>query len=216
MDIDKIIKILKKELKHYKNPIITEIADLNKDPFKVLISCILSLRTKDEVTAKASKRLFEKASKPEEILKLSTEEIEKLIYPVGFYKTKAKNIKEVCKDLIEKYDSKVPNNENELLKLNNVGRKTMGIVMCYGFGKNSYIPVDSHVHIISNRLGLVKTKTPEKTEQELYKIIPKKHWHDYNDLMVKFGQNICLSNSPYCSKCPINKYCKKIGLKHSR
>lgn len=215
-EISKIINLIKKQCSGFQNPIVTEISDLTKDPFKVLISCVLSLRTKDNVTAKASKKLFELADSPEKILKLKTKEIEKIIYPVGFYKTKAKNIKLICIDLLKKHNGKVPDNEEDLLKLNNVGRKTMGIVMCYAFKKNTHIPVDSHVHQVSNRLGLVKTKTPEQTEKELYKIIPKKHWREYNDLIVKFGQNICVPVSPFCSKCYIKKYCPKIGIKKSR
>ncbi len=215
-NILEVINLIKKQCRNFQNPIVTEIADLTKDPFKVLISCVLSLRTKDNVTAKASKKLFGLADSPEKILKLKTKEIEKLIYPVGFYKTKAKNIKLICIDLLKKHNGKVPDNEEDLLKLKNVGRKTMGIVMCYAFNKNTHIPVDSHVHQVSNRLGLVKTKTPEQTEKGLYKIIPKKHWREYNDLIVKFGQNICVPVSPFCSKCSINKYCPKIGVKRSR
>ncbi len=215
-NIEIVLKIIKKECRKYKNPIVTEVADLTNNPFKVLVSCLLSLRTKDAVTAKASKRLFENADTPEKILKLKTKEIEKLIYPVGFYKTKAKNIKNVCRDLTEKYNGNVPCSEEDLLKLKGVGRKTMGITMCYGFNKCLHIPVDSHVHQVTNRLGWVKTKMPEQTEKELYKIIPKKHWHDLNDLFVKFGQNVCVPVSPFCSKCPVNKYCPKIGVKRSR
>ena len=215
-NINIVLKLIKKECRKYNNPIVTEISDLTKNPFKVLISCILSLRTKDAVTAKASKRLFEIADTPEKILKLRTKEIEKLIYPVGFYKTKAKNLKSICRDLKEKYNGNVPNSEEELLKLKVVGRKTMGITMCYGFNKCSHIPVDSHVHQVTNRLNWVKTKMPEQTEKELYKIIPKKHWRNFNDLFVKFGQNICVPVSPFCSRCPLNKYCQKIGVKRSR
>ncbi|HLD10723.1 endonuclease III [Candidatus Woesearchaeota archaeon] len=215
-NLDITIKLLKEECKKYKNPIVTEIADLTQSPFKVLISCLLSLRTKDAVTTLASKRLFEKADSPEKLLNLDIQSIEKLIYPVGFYKTKAKRLKVICKDLIEIHNGKVPDNEQDLLKLKGVGRKTMGIVMCYAFGKNDHIPVDSHVHEISNRIGWVKTKTPNETEIALTKIIPKKYWHDLNDLLVNYGQNICVPVSPYCSKCKINKYCKKVNVKYSR
>ncbi|MBS3149121.1 endonuclease III [Candidatus Woesearchaeota archaeon] len=215
MYIDKVIEILKKNHKTFKKPVVTEISE-ERNPFKVLISCLLSLRTRDEVTGKASERLFNIADKPEEFLKLSSNKIESLIYPVSFYKVKAKRIKEICGVLINKHDSKVPDSLEELLKLKGVGRKTAGIVMCYGHNKTVSIPTDSHVHILSNRLGWVKTKTPEQTEQELMKIVPKKYWHDLNDLFVVFGQNICLSVSPLCSKCPINKYCPRIGVIKSR
>ena len=216
MEVDKIIRILKYKLNKHKNPIVTEVADLHNDPFKVLISCVLSLRAKDVVTAKAAKKLFEKASTPKQIMELETSDIEKIIYPVGFYKTKAKRLNEICKVLIENYHGKVPNKEEELLKLKGVGRKTMNIVMTYGFHSAKHIAVDTHVHRISNRLEWVKTKKPEETEQELLKAIPKKHWHDINNDLVMFGQNICVPISPFCSKCPVNKYCPKIGVTRNR
>ncbi len=215
-DIDITIKLIKKECGKYNNAVITEIGDLTKDPFKVLISCVLSLRTKDAVTAKASKRLFDTADTPQKILKLDTKKIEKLIYPVGFYKTKAGNIKEICKVLIEEYNSKVPNKFDELLKLKGVGKKTAAITMVYGHKSLKFIPVDVHVHVVANRLGWVRTKMPDETMDELMKTIPKKYWYELNDLLVTFGQNVCLTNSPWCSKCPVNKYCPKIGVKRSR
>ena len=215
-NIDKIIKLLKQEIQHFENPIATEIGKRTKNPFLVLISCILSLRTKDTTTGPASKRLFDLADNPKAMLKLSKKQIEKAIFPVGFYPTKARYIKKTCKILIEKYDGKVPDNEEELLKLPGIGRKCMGIVMCYGFGKNSHIPVDTHVFKIVNRLGWVKTKTPEKTERELMKIIPRRYWHDLNNLLVAHGQNICVPISPFCSKCYISKYCPKIGVTKNR
>ena len=215
-NIDKVIILIKKECNNYQNPIVTELADLTKDPFKVLISCLLSLRTKDAVTAKASKKLFEAADTPQNILRLNTEQIEKLIYPVGFYKTKAKRIKDICKILTDKYNGKVPNKEDELLELKGVGRKTMNIVMTYGFNSNNHIAVDTHVHRISNRLGWVKTKKPEETEKRLLRVLPKKYYYDINDLLVKFGQNICVPISPFCSKCSVRKYCPRIGVKKYR
>ena len=215
-NIGRIVSLLKKEAKQFENPVATEIGERTRSPFQVLISCIMSLRTKDTTTGPAAKRLFALAKTPEEMLKLPKKQIEKAIFPVGFYPTKAKYIKKTCKILIEKYDGKVPENEEELLKLPGIGRKCMGIVMCYGFGKNSHIPVDTHLHKISNRLGWVKTKTPEKTEQELYKIIPRKYWHDLNDLLVTHGQNICVPVSPFCSKCHIRKYSKRVGIKKNK
>ena len=185
-------------------------------PFTVLISCILSLRTKDEVTEKASVRLLKKHNTPEKILKLSEKEIQELIYPVGFYKTKAKRIRELSKTLIEKYNSKVPEDFNELLKLKGVGRKTANIVMTYGHKKQGHLAIDTHCHRIPNRLGWIKTKTPEETEKTLKKILPKKYWMEFNHLFVKFGQTICLPVSPLCSKCPIEKHCKKIEVNKNR
>jgi len=215
-NIAKIISLLKKEIKQFEDPIATEIGERTKDPFLVLISCILSLRTKDTTTGPASERLFKLANNPIDMLKLTKKQIEKAIFPVGFYPTKAKYILKTCKKLIDDYKGKVPDNEEELLKLHGIGRKCMGIVMCYGFGKNSNIPVDTHVFKLVNRLGWVKTKTPEKTEFELMKIIPKKYWHDLNNLLVTHGQNVCVPVSPFCSKCHVRKYCPRVGIVTSR
>ena len=181
---------LKKNAHLFKRPIVSEIAELKHDPYMVLVSCVLSLRTKDETTDKAALRLFKLAKTPEQMMKLSEDQIANAIYPVGFYKTKAKNIKEVSRVLIDTYDSKVPDDFEELLKLKGVGKKTAAITMVYGHHKADFIPVDSHVHIISNRLGWVKTTTPEQTMDRLMDIVPKKYWYDLNDLFVQFGQNI--------------------------
>ncbi len=213
--IDIIVKILKLQLKKYGVPAVTAVAREKRDPFKVLISTILSLRTKDKTTLEATKRLFEKANTPEEILKLSREEIERLIYPAGFYHRKAEQILEISKILIEKYRGKVPDELDTLLKLPGVGRKTANLVLNEGFGKLG-ICVDTHVHRISNRLGLTKTKTPEQTEFALRKILPEKYWIIFNTLLVTLGQNICTPVSPKCSLCPIEKYCPKIGVKRHR
>jgi len=215
-NIDKIIQLLKKESKKWKYPFVSDWARVVKDPFTTLISCILSLRTKDEVTAKASIKLLKKYNTPRKILKLSNKQIEKLIYPVGFYPTKAKRIKEICKVLIDKYNGKVPDTFDELVKLKGVGPKTASITVVYGFNKPKHIAVDSHVFQISNRLGWVKTKTPEKTQPALEKIVPKRYWYDINELLVQFGQNVCVPVSPWCSKCVINKYCPRISVKRSR
>lgn len=212
--IDDIVTILKRENKKYIVPIVT-IVSMTKSPFMVLISCLLSLRTKDKVTAEASNRLFKLANNPEKILGLSIKNIEKAIYPVGFYKTKAKRIKEICKVLLDDYGGIVPDEIDELLKLNGVGRKTANLTVTLGYDKLG-ICVDTHVHRISNRLGLVKTKTPEQTEFALRKKLPKKHWLIYNDLLVTYGQNLCVPVSPWCSKCKIFKYCKRVGVKKSR
>jgi len=214
--ISKIIFLLKKQAIKFENPLASELGERTKNPFLVLISCILSLRTKDTTTGPASKRLFKLADNPKAMLKLTKKQIEKAIFPVGFYPTKAKYIINTCKALIKDYNSKVPDKEEELLKLPGIGRKCMGIVMDYGFGKNSHIPVDTHVHKIVNRLGWVKTKTPEKTEIALTNSIPKKYWHDLNDLLVRHGQNICVPVSPFCSKCSIRKYCLRINVTRSR
>ena len=215
---DEIFKLLKEELKNTTFPAVShpQWEEINKTPFTTLISCILSLRTKDEVTEKASYRLLKKYNTPQQILTATNEEIQKLIYPVGFYKTKTKTIKNISKTLIEQYNGKVPNDFNELLKLKGVGRKTANIVMVYGFKKTGYLPIDTHCNRIPNRLGWIQTKTPEETEQKLKKILPEKYWGDFNHLFVKFGQTICTPISPFCSKCPIEKHCKKIDVRNSR
>ncbi|MGC8707035.1 MAG: endonuclease III domain-containing protein [Desulfurella sp.] len=197
-----------------QEPIVTEVAR-EGNPFFVLISTILSLRTKDKTTKEATQRLLSVAKTPNEMLKLTQEQIAKLIYPVGFYNVKAKNILEICKILVEKYDSKVPDSIEDLLSLPNVGRKTANLVLSKGFNIPA-ICVDIHVHRISNRLGIVKTKTPVQTEFELMKVLPKQYWIEYNDLLVPFGQNICTPISPFCSKCKLSFICPKIGVKSSR
>jgi endonuclease-3 len=216
--IDEIFKSLKKELEKYSMPVVShpDWEDVIKTPFTTLISCLLSLRTKDEVTAEASYRLFKKFDTPEKFVNVSEQEIQRLIYPVGFYKTKAKRIKDISKTIIERYNGKVPNDFDELLKLKGVGRKTANIVMVYGHKKQGFLPVDTHCNRIPNRLGWIKTKTPEQTEGGLKKILPKEYWDDFNHLFVKFGQTICVPISPFCSNCPINKYCKKISVIKSR
>ncbi len=217
-DVDEIFSLLKKELDEYEAPI-----DLKKKwdkiintPFTTLISCILSLRTKDEVTDQASIKLLGEYSTPEKIVELSEKQIQRMIYPVGFYKTKSKRIKEISKTLLEKYNGEVPNDFNELMKLKGVGRKTANIVMVYGHKKNDFLPIDTHCHRIPNRLGWIQTKTPEQTEEELKRILPKGYWYDFNHLFVKFGQTICLPVSPYCSRCPIKQFCKRISVTKNR
>jgi len=212
MEILKIYNLIKKQVKDKNLPVITLLSYQKKDPFIILISTVLSLRTKDEITLKASKNLFKKVKKPEDILKLKNEELENLIYPVGFYRVKSKNIKKICKILVEKYNSKVPNNLEDLLKLPGVGRKTANLVLAEGFNIPA-ICVDIHVHRISNRLGIVDTKNPEDTEEQLKKVLPEKIWIKYNTYLVAFGQSICKPISPLCSKCLLNKKCPKIGVK---
>ncbi len=214
-DLDKVIKILRKEVKKYTIPIVTLVAQNQGNPFQVLISTLLSLRTKDKTTAEASSRLFKLSKDPLTMSKLSLKQIEKAIYPVGFYITKTKRIKEICKILLDKYNGKVPNNMDKLLELPGVGRKTANLVLTEGFNAEG-LCVDTHVHRISNRFGLVKTKTPEETEFALRKILPKKYWIEYNMLLVTYGQNICRPISPFCSKCSIKEYCKRINVDKHR
>ncbi len=215
-NIDEIIRILKKEVKSYQVPVV-ELYAKNKHVFHVLISCVLSLRTHDEVTAKVCEVLFKNVNAPKDIMKLGLPALRKKIKSVNFYKTKAKNIYKICQILEEKYEGKVPETPEELLALPNVGRKTMGIVMVCGHAKKgNYLPVDAHVHQVSNRLGWVKTKTPEQTERALMKVIPKKYWFDLNTILVTFGQGTCTSISPFCSRCPISNYCPKVNVQRIR
>jgi endonuclease-3 len=213
--IAKIIFSLRREVKEFGQPIVTEISRKDNDPFLVLISCVLSLRTKDEVTRQASGRLFKLADNPKKMLRLSPRIIEKAIYPVGFYRVKAKNILSISKALIERFGGSVPGDLEELLTLQGVGRKTANLVLTEGFHKLG-ICVDTHVHHISNRLGYVKTKTALETEMALRKKLPKRFWIEYNTLLVSWGQNVCKPVSPLCTGCAINKYCRKIGVKMHR
>jgi endonuclease-3 len=215
--VGEIFILLNHQFKKSKQPIVSRKKQHIPDtPFVTLISCLLSLRTKDEVTEQASRRLLTKYHTPEKILQLSEKQIASLIYPVGFYKTKAKRIREISHTLLEKYEGKVPDTFEELLTLKGVGRKTANIVMVYGHKKHGYLPIDTHCHRIPNRLGWIKTKTPEETEHALKKILPAKYWDDFNDLFVVFGQTICVPISPFCSCCPIQRFCKKIQVKTSR
>lgn len=213
--IHEIVRILREEVRSLTEPIVTEISRTRRDPFEILISTILSLRTKDDVTRAASRRLFHVARTPREILELPEEEIARLIFPVGFYKTKARRLKDVSADILERFGGAVPDNLDELLKLPGVGRKTANLVVTLGYGKQG-ICVDTHVHRVSNRLGYVSTKTPEQTEMELRKKLPPEYWIEYNDLLVAWGQNICKPISPFCSRCAIRPYCQQVGVTRHR
>jgi len=189
----------------------TIVKQFGRDPFLVLVSCILSLRTKDSVSLAASQRLFAYATTPTSLLSLSTETIEKLIYPTGFYRQKTKQILAICTILLKKYNGLVPNDPEELITLPGVGPKTTALVLSEGF-EIPAICVDTHVHRVSNRLGLINTQTVEETEAALKKLLPKKYWSEYNGLMVMWGQNICLPISPKCSICPLLPLCPQVGV----
>ena len=205
------MRILRREAPKWQTPVVTLIAEASDSPFKVLISCILSLRTQDSTTAQASRRLFALADSPETMVRLTAKKIEKAIYPVGFYRTKAKTILEICRNLNEKYRGRVPDEIDELIKFKGVGRKTANLVVTLGYNKPG-ICVDTHVHRISNRWGYIKTATPEKTEVALRQKLPKQYWIEYNDLLVSFGQQVCRPISPLCSQCAVAKYCRQIGV----
>lgn len=212
--IGTIVRVLRRATRCFDDPSVTMVSRRWHDPFCVLISCMLSQRTKDTTTIPASERLFALADSPDKILSLSTKKIEQAIFPVGFYRTKAKRIKHVCRTLIEKFHGCVPDTIDVLLTLEGVGRKTANLVLTEGFGKLA-ICVDTHVHRISNRLGYVHTKTPEETEMALRKKLPKRFWIEYNALLVVWGQNVCKPISPLCSRCPIRAWCpqKGVGIK---
>ncbi len=209
-DIDFIMKKLGEKYHHGAFPGNISGTALQREqrrPYRVLISTILSHRTKDENTHRASSNLFSKYSTAEDVANASLEEIEELIRPSGFYKVKAKRVKEVSKILLEEYGGKVPEDFDELMSLPSVGRKTANCVLVYAFNEPA-IPVDVHVHKISNRVGLVETKTPEKTEAELVKQVPREYWLDLNELFVRFGQDICKSVRPKCDECDFTSFCK--------
>lgn len=214
-EIHHAIRILRRETPKWETPIVTVVAESSKSPFHVLISCILSLRTQDATTAQASRRLFALAGTPANMLRLSTKKIARAIFPVGFYRTKARNIRDICRTLTEKYSGKVPDEIDELLKLKGVGRKTANLVVTLAYRKPG-ICVDTHVHRISNRWGYVRTKNPKETEFALREKLPRQYWIEYNDLLVTFGQHLCRPISPICSRCPVEKYCHRVGVTHSR
>lgn len=211
-------EIIQKLSSYFQNenlPSVSKIKEEGASVFEILISTIISARTKDEVTYKVSRRLFSVANNPEKLSLLNEDQIASLIYPAGFYKVKAKNIKRTSQILYENYNSKVPEKMEELLKLPGVGRKTANLLLAVGFNKEG-LCVDTHVHRISNRLGVVKTSSTYETEMALRLILPKSYWEIYNRLLVTFGQNICTPISPFCSKCVLTRYCKRINVKKSR
>ncbi|MBK5275170.1 MAG: endonuclease III [Desulfuromonadales bacterium] len=214
-DIHTAIVILREEYRSWKTPAVTIVAQCEGSPFKVLVSCIISLRTKDEVTARASMRLFERADTPGAMQSVPVDEVAGLIYPAGFYRNKAQQIVGFSKRLMGEYSGIVPDDIEELLKFKGVGRKTANLVVTLGFGKPG-ICVDTHVHRICNRWGYVSTKTPDETETALRKKLPAEYWIEINDLLVAFGQNLCHPVSPRCSVCRLADICARIGVGPSR
>ena len=212
----RVIAGLRAKVPEWNPTALAEVADeTERDPFRILIACLLSLRTKDETTGPAAERLFALASTPHDMLRLTPRQIERAVFPVGFYRTKARVILGVCRDLLARFGGKVPDDLEALLTLKGVGRKTANLVVTVGFGLPG-ICVDTHVHRISNRLGFVRTKTPEQTELALRKKLPRRHWIELNDLLVTFGQNVCQPISPRCSTCPVRALCPRIGVIRSR
>ena len=207
---EKLIGTIVKTIKDAKQPLsdFGKLMESFHDPYLVLISCILSLRTNDNTTYPATLRMLKLGKTPKDFASCDITKLEKAIYPVGFYANKAKQIVELSKELVEKYDSKVPDSIDELCKFNGVGRKTANLTIAKGFNKPA-ICVDVHVHRIFNRIGYIKTKTPDETEFELRKKLPEKYWIDINTLLVTHGRNVCKPVNPKCSICPISKYCDK-------
>ena len=211
-NIGPTLRTLHRVTRQWRVPIVTQYRD---DPFTTLISCLLSLRTQDATTAAASERLFRVARTPEALLRLDVRRIERLIYPVGFYRTKARTLRAVCQTLIDWFGGQVPDELDALLTIPGVGRKTANLVITLAFRKDG-ICVDTHVHRISNRWGYVRTTSPEQTEMALRRVLPRRHWQTYNDLLVSFGQHLCHPTSPWCSRCPLDHACARRGVRRSR
>ena len=209
------MSLLREEAARWQTPAVTIVSQREGNPFKVLISCILSLRTKDQTTGPASERLFALADTPAGMLTLSQEAVERAIYPVGFYRNKAGQILDICRILLERHEGRVPDDIDQLLTLKGVGRKTANLVVTLGFGKPG-ICVDTHVHRICNRWGYVSTHNPEETERALRVKLPAEHWLEINDLLVAYGQNLCRPLSPHCSVCRLAGFCDRIGVERSR
>jgi len=214
--MSRVLDRLKAKVSEWNPTALAEVTErTERDPFRILIACLLSLRTKDETTGPGAERLFALADRPDTMLKLTPRQIEKAVFPVGFYRTKARVILAVCRELLGSFDGKVPANLDTLLTLPGVGRKTANLVVTMGFGQPG-ICVDTHVHRIVNRLGFVRTKNPEQTEWALRIKLPRQHWIELNDLLVAFGQNVCQPISPKCSICPVGRACHRVGVTRSR
>jgi endonuclease III len=211
LEIDRFVATLVTAYAQWQAPIITFIANRGATPFEILVSTILSLRTKDEVTSQAAARLFARARTPRQMLMLGEQQVAQLIYPVGFYPTKAERLVRISRILLDEHQGEVPDTMQGLLALPGVGRKTANLVLVEGYGQAA-ICVDTHVHRISNRIGYVCTRTPEQTEMALRRKLPRKHWIRYNELLVAFGQVICRPLSPFCSRCPVSEMCPQIGV----
>jgi endonuclease-3 len=215
LDIDRFVAALTQANAQRRAPVITFIANRGATPFEILVSTLLSLRTKDEVTAVAAARLFAEARTPQGLVALGEKEVARLIYPVGFYPTKAGRLIEISRILLAEYQGMVPDRMEALLNLPGVGRKTANLVLLEGFDRPAMC-VDTHVHRISNRIGYVHTRTPEQTEMALRRKLPRRHWRRYNELLVAFGQTVCKPVSPFCSRCPVSEMCPRAGVLRSR
>jgi len=213
--IDRLVASIAKATGFTPLPAVSRIARETRDPFRVLISTALSLRTKDEVTDEAARKLFLLAATPEDLARLPLRVIERAIYPAGFYRTKARTVRDIARRLVAEYGGKVPDEVDELLRFKGVGRKTATLVVSMAFGKPA-ICVDTHVHRVSNRLGLVATAAPAQTESALMEILPRRYWIGINELLVRFGQRVCKPISPHCSTCPVRRTCPRVGVGRHR
>jgi endonuclease III len=213
--IEPIMQIMEKHCEYKERTTLNRMRLEKVEPFKILISCLLSLRAKDETTEKISEELFKIADTPEAILKMNTEKLERIIFSTGHYHKKAQVLKSVSKELLEGFGGKVPDSKEELLSIKGIGPKTANIVLSFAFGKE-VLPIDIHCHRLPNRMGWLKTKNPEETEKVLEQILPRKYWKEFNGIFVLFGKTICTPVSPFCSCCPVSKYCEKVGVESSR
>ncbi len=214
-DIHQVMAILRESARQWQPALVDDMARVEPNPYHILITTVLSLRTKDTMTSQVAPRLFALADNPAEMVRQTAEKLAETIYPVGFYRTKAKNIIDISQRLLDEHGGQVPADLDELLKLPGVGRKTANLVLTAGFNLPG-ICVDTHVHRISNRWGYVKTKTPEETEFALRAKLPPEYWIEYNGLLVSMGQTICHPTSPWCSKCPLIQLCSRVGVMRSR
>lgn len=214
-NIPLIMSILEKHFNYTQRTTLNRMRMEKADPFKILISCLLSLRSRDETTERISNELFQIADSPQKLSNIPIKKLEGIIYSTGHYHKKALTLKHVSEELLNRFEGLVPDNKEELLSIKGIGPKTANIVLNFAFNQE-YIPVDVHVHVTANRLGWVKTKTAEKSEQELIKILPKKYWFEINGIFVLFGRTICITTSPWCSRCPVKRYCPRIGVIRSR
>ena len=210
-----VMRILRRAAPSWNAAVFTYAGTATRDPFRVLVACILSLRTKDETTGPAAARLFSLGSTPAAVQALTARQIERAIYPVGFYRTKARTIRRLCADLLARHGGRVPSALDTLLELPGVGRKTANLVVTQAFGRPG-ICVDTHVHRITNRWGYVRSHTPHHTEMALRQKLPTRYWIEINVLLVALGQTICRPISPRCSACPISAYCARVGVCRSR
>jgi endonuclease-3 len=210
-----MMAVLRREARTWNAPVFTSAPSAPHDPFHVLVGCLLSLRTKDETTGPASERLFALASTPATLRGLTARRIARAIYPVGFYRTKARTLRRIAGVLLDRYGGSVPGTLEALLELPGVGRKTANLVLTQGFGKPG-ICVDTHVHRITNRWGYVRTRAPDDTEAALRRKLPRRYWRQINELLVALGQTICRPISPRCSICPVSCYCARVAVDRSR